>query len=83
MPPSALVAPMVIDKRANPVLFDRLAFPDLMTIEGDKLKAESPTFPINRTEWGVNFRAGFLGTTKDKLINDNVLLSITLETKKG
>lgn len=30
-----IVAPMVIDRRANPVLFDRSAFADLMTIEGD------------------------------------------------
>ncbi|HKJ39174.1 MAG TPA: selenium cofactor biosynthesis protein YqeC, partial [Anaerolineales bacterium] len=30
-----IVAPMVIDRRANPVLFDRAAFSDLMTIEGD------------------------------------------------
>jgi len=30
-----IVAPMVIDRRANPVLFDRTTFPDLMTIEGD------------------------------------------------
>jgi len=30
-----IVAPMVIDRRANPVLFDHAAFPDLMTIEGD------------------------------------------------
>jgi molybdenum cofactor cytidylyltransferase len=30
-----IVAPMVIDQRANPVLFDRSAFRDLMSIEGD------------------------------------------------
>lgn len=30
-----IVAPMVIDRRGNPVLFDRVTFPDLMTIEGD------------------------------------------------
>ena len=30
-----ITAPMVIDQRANPVLFDRITFPDLMTIEGD------------------------------------------------
>lgn len=29
------VAPMVIDRRANPVLFDRVTFPDLMKLEGD------------------------------------------------
>ena len=30
-----IVAPMVIDRRANPVLFDRATFPDLLTLEGD------------------------------------------------
>lgn len=30
-----VIAPMVIDRRANPVLFDRDAFPDLMKLEGD------------------------------------------------
>jgi molybdenum cofactor cytidylyltransferase len=30
-----IVAPMVMDQRANPVLFDRATFPDLMTLEGD------------------------------------------------
>jgi molybdenum cofactor cytidylyltransferase len=30
-----IVAPMVLDRRANPVLFDRATFPDLMALEGD------------------------------------------------
>jgi molybdenum cofactor cytidylyltransferase len=30
-----IVAPMVLDRRANPVLFDRATFPDLMKLEGD------------------------------------------------
>jgi molybdenum cofactor cytidylyltransferase len=30
-----IVAPMVIDRRANPVLFDRITFPDLLKLEGD------------------------------------------------
>ena len=30
-----VVAPMVIDRRGNPVLFDRVTFPDLETIQGD------------------------------------------------
>jgi molybdenum cofactor cytidylyltransferase len=30
-----VIAPMVIDRRANPVLFDQVAFPDLMALEGD------------------------------------------------
>ena len=30
-----VVAPMVMDRRANPVLFDRKTFSDLLTLEGD------------------------------------------------
>jgi len=30
-----IIAPMVMDQRANPVLFDRATFPDLMMLEGD------------------------------------------------
>lgn len=30
-----IVAPMVLDQRANPVLFDYITFPDLLNIEGD------------------------------------------------
>jgi molybdenum cofactor cytidylyltransferase len=30
-----IVAPMIIDRRGNPVLFDRVTFPDLMSINGD------------------------------------------------
>jgi len=32
---SPIIAPMVLDQRANPVLFDRVTFPDLMNITGD------------------------------------------------
>jgi molybdenum cofactor cytidylyltransferase len=30
-----VIAPLVMDRRANPVLFDRVTFPDLLTLEGD------------------------------------------------
>jgi len=30
-----IIAPMVLDQRANPVLFDRTTFPDLMNLKGD------------------------------------------------
>ena len=30
-----VIAPMVMDRRANPVLFDRVTFSDLLTLEGD------------------------------------------------
>ena len=30
-----IVAPLILDQRGNPVLFDRVTFPDLMKLEGD------------------------------------------------
>ena len=42
------------------------------------VKITTPEFTINRTEWGVNYNSGILGTVKDKLIADDVKLSITL-----
>lgn len=55
--------------------------PVQLTIDGDELTAESPTFQINRTQWGVNFRSGVLGTAKDKLIQDVIPLRIKLRAK--
>jgi len=51
------------------------------TLNEKELVAESTSFIINRTNWGINFRAGILGTAKDKLIEDNVMLSFTLKAK--
>lgn len=46
------------------------------------LHAESVSFIINRTKWGINFRSGILGTAKDQMIEDVVTLSIDLEAKR-
>lgn len=56
--------------------------PVKMTIEGDKLEASSATFPINRTQWGINFRSGTLGTAKDKVVEDVVPLSLVLKAER-
>jgi Uncharacterized conserved protein len=64
--------------KTNPVVV-----PAKITLEGDMLKAETPSFSINRTQWGVNFQSGILGTAKDKMIDDSVPISIRLEAKKA
>jgi polyisoprenoid-binding protein YceI len=55
--------------------------PVRISIENGVLRAETPAFSINRTDWGVNFRSGILGTAKDKLINDAVQLSVVIEAR--
>jgi len=56
--------------------------PAKISIEGDVLRAESPAFPINRTQWGVNFHSGILGTARDKMIDDMVPLTLKIVAKK-
>lgn len=61
---------------------NRVNIPVKMTVTDDELKAQSANFVINRTNWGINFQSGVLGTVKDKIIEDIVPLSITLTAKK-
>lgn len=56
--------------------------PVKMTISGDELKAESATFILNRTQWGINFRSGLLGTAKDKIIEDVVPVSLKIVARR-
>lgn len=70
---NVIIGTLTMKGKTNPV-----NIPVNMKIEGNALTAESATFMINRTQWGVNFRAGILGTTKDKLIDDVVTLSLKL-----
>jgi molybdenum cofactor cytidylyltransferase len=47
-----IVAPMVMDQRANPVLFDRVTFPDLLTLEGDVGgRAIFHKYPVEYLPW--------------------------------
>lgn len=59
-----------------------LNIPVKIDLKEDMLYAESPTFPINRTEWGVSFRSGILGTAKDKMIDDMVPISLKISAKR-
>jgi molybdenum cofactor cytidylyltransferase len=47
-----IVAPLVAGQRANPVLFDRVTFPDLMALRGDVGgRAIFSKFPVNYLPW--------------------------------
>jgi len=56
--------------------------PVYIKISKEGLTVRSPSFPINRTKWGITFRSGLLGTVKDKLIEDTVLLTLKLTAKR-
>ena len=56
--------------------------PVKVSIVGDVLQAESASFPINRTQWGISFHSGVLGTAKDKMIDDMVPLILRITAQK-
>ena len=53
-----------------------------MAIMDDKIALVTPSFVINRTNWGVNFHSGILGTAKDKIIDDNITLVMDIKANK-
>ncbi len=61
---------------------NRVNIPVKLDITDTELEAKSANFVINRTQWGINFQSGLLGTAKDKLIEDIVPLALTLSAKK-
>ena len=48
---------------------------------GNALSAVTPAFKINRTEWGITYKSGIIGTLKDKAIHDEMALVINLQAK--
>jgi len=48
---------------------------------GNMLSAVTPSFKVNRTEWGITYKSGTIGTLADNLINDDMALVINLQAK--
>ena len=60
-----------------------VTIPTNVAMMGDKISAQSTAFTIDRTQWGIHFHSRTLaGTAKDKIINDQVGLVITLVASK-
>lgn len=55
-----------------------ITIPAKVSMEGDKLVAQTPAFTINRTEWDVNYKSTVIGTLADELIHDEVGIEINL-----
>jgi polyisoprenoid-binding protein YceI len=60
----------------------QVTLPAKVMLDGSRLVATTPPFTIDRTQWGVVYRSGLVGTLKDKLINDQIGLAIQLEASK-
>ncbi len=60
-----------------------VTIPMNVAMMGDKIAAQSTAFTIDRTQWGITFHSGTIaGTAKDKIINDQVGLVVTLVANK-
>ena len=59
-----------------------IQIPANVSIGEGSLSAESPQFTIDRTQWGVKYRSGLIGTIADKIIDDQVGLKIDLKASK-
>lgn len=60
-----------------------ITIPTTVEIVDGTLKASTPKFTIDRTQWGVVFNStGIEGLAKDKIINDNIGLEIMLVANK-
>ena len=53
-----------------------ISFPANIRIVNNSVLATSQPFVIDRTEWGVTHRSGMMGTIKDKIIDDQVRITL-------
>jgi len=56
-----------------------ITIPANISVAGGKVSAVSPSFTIDRTEWGIQYGSGSIaGLAKDKIINDEIALVLQL-----
>lgn len=56
--------------------------PAKIKIDDSFILAESTTFSIDRTKWGITYNSGIIGTIKDDLINDDIQLKLKIVAKR-
>lgn len=59
-----------------------ISVPAKIEVTDTEVKASTPQFTIDRTQWNVMFHAGVLGTAKDDIINDQVGIQLQLVARK-
>jgi polyisoprenoid-binding protein YceI len=57
--------------------------PAAVSITPETVTMKSPVFTINRTDWGINYNSGVLGTVADKIINDDIELTINVVANRS
>lgn len=56
-----------------------ISIPAKVQIAETYVEVETPKFTIDRTQWGITYKSGIIGTAKDRLINDQIGLQIKLQ----
>lgn len=59
-----------------------IEIPVKLKIDEKFVLAETPTFTIDRTKWGIVYNSGIIGTIKDDLINDEISLRLKIVASK-
>lgn len=55
-----------------------VTLPAAVKMNDDKMKAMTPSFTIDRTEWNIVYASAGIGTIKDKVINDEIGLTLEI-----
>jgi len=64
---------------SKPVEFDAYV---MVSNNGTFLTATTPSFEINRVDYGIKYNSGVINTVKDKIISDKIGLVINIRAKK-
>ncbi|HMY84410.1 MAG: YceI family protein [Saprospiraceae bacterium] len=54
----------------------------IVSNQGGLLTATTPSFEINRVDYGMKYKSGVINTAKDKIISDKIGMLINLRAKK-
>ncbi len=60
-----------------------IEIPVELKIDEKFVLAETSTFTIDRTKWGIVYNSGIIGTIKDDLINDEISLKLKIVASKS
>ena len=56
-----------------------VSIPANVKIDGKKLTIETNSFPLKRTDWGINYSSSLVEKVKDNIINDIMLVRLKIE----
>lgn len=59
-----------------------ISFPATITDADNAIMIKSEPFTINRTDWGLTYGSGTIGTVQDKLIHDEIGLQVNISASK-